>query len=147
MTRRYRTGVLLVALVALLALAPSALARGGGGDAGGGGASCAQILQFSNTPTYTATGDPGITTSYTVQQGCVDEFAASVSLIYHNDSTGFTGTQVNMTPLGTYSYSNTWASGLGTRYTITLNVYAPNGKLVATQKQTVTSFDQPQPAV
>jgi hypothetical protein len=125
----------------VLALSPSAFAKGG--DPG----NCAQILAFSNTPVYLADGGAGITTAYTVQQGCVDERAAAVSLTYHNDSTGFTGTAVTMTPLGTYSYSNTWPSTFSTRYTITLNVYAPNGKLVATQKQTVTAFDAPAAAV
>ena len=115
----------------------------GGGDGGGGGGTCAQILSFSNTPSYTDAGAAAITTAYTVQQGCVDERAAAVSLTFHNDDTGFTGTEVNMTPLGTWSYSRTWTSTFGTRYTITLNVYSPNGKLQATQKQTVTAFDPP----
>ena len=137
MRSKSRIGVLVVALVALLALAPSALAKGGDGG------NCAQILSFSNTPAYAATGEAVITTAYTVAQGCVDERAAAVSLTFHNDSTGFTGTEVNMTPLGTYSYSRTWPSGFDTRYTITLNVYAPSGKLVATQKQTVTALSQP----
>lgn len=136
MTSRIKVGPLLAVLVALLAFAPSALAKGGDGG------NCAQIIDFSNTPSY-VDGGAAITTAYTVFQGCVDERAASVSLVYHNDSTGFTGTSVVMTPLGTWSYSSTWNSGFSTRYTITLNVYAPNGKLVATQKQTVTALSDP----
>ena len=136
MKSKTRLATVLAALVALLAFAPSALAKGGDGG------SCAQILSFSNTPGY-VDGGAAITTAYTVFQGCVDERAASVSLVFHNDDTGFTGTEVNMTPLGTWSYSRTWNSGFGTRYTITLNVYAPNGKLVATQKQTVTALSAP----
>jgi hypothetical protein len=143
MSSRVKIGVLVAALGALLALAPAALAKGGDG----GGGTCAQILSFSNTPVYTDTGDAAITTAYTVKQGCVDERAASVSLIIKNESTGFTGTSVTMTPLGTWSYSSTWPSGFSTRYTITLNVYSPNGKLQDTQKQTVTSLDAPVPAV
>lgn len=140
MSSRIKLGVLVAALGALLALAPAAFAKGGDG---GGGGSCAQILSFSNVPAYDAAGDATITTAYTVKQGCVDERAAAVSLTYKNESTGFTGTSVIMTPLGTWSYSNTWPSGFGTRYTITLNVYSPNGKLQDTQKQTVTALDAP----
>ena len=131
-----RIGAVAVALVAVLALAPSAFAKGGDG-------SCAQILSFSNTPGYNDAGGAVITTAYTVHQGCVDEFAASVSLTFKNDSTGFTGTEVNMTPVGTWSYSRTWSTTFSTRYDITLSVYSPNGKLQATQKQTVTALDPP----
>lgn len=134
MTSMFRMGAVLGAIVALFVAPGSALAQGGGG-----GGTCAQILSFTNTPSLLDDGTPVITTAYTVKQGCVDERAASVSLIFHNDNTGFTGTEVNMTPLGTWSYSRTWNSGFGTRYTITLNVYSPNGKLQATQKQTVTA--------
>ena len=146
MTSRFRISSLVIALVAVLALAPSAFAKGGisgGGGGGGGGGTCAQILSFSNTPGYNADGAGVITTAYSVFQGCVDERAGNITLIYHNDDTGFTGTSVTMTPVGTWNYSSTWPSGFGTRYTITLNVYAPNGSLQATQKQTVTALDAP----
>ena len=143
MGSRVKIGVLVAALGALLALAPAALARGGGGTGGGGGGSCAQILSFSNTPVYTDSGDAAITTAYTVKQGCVDEHSVAVDLTFHNDSTGFTGIQSTMTPLGTYSYSNTWLSGFGTRYTITLELWSPNGKLQDSQKQTVTALTAP----
>lgn len=141
MTSKFRVGALLAALVAVLAIAPAAFAKGGGD--GGGGGSCAQILNFTNTPTYNETGGAAVTTAYTINQGCVDERAASVSLIFHNDDTGFTGTEVTMTPLGTWSVSRTWNATYSTRYTLTLNVYAPNGKLVATQKQTFTTLAAP----
>lgn len=137
MTPRLRTGTLIAALVALLAFAPSAFAKGGDG-----GGSCAQILNFSLTPVLLDAG-AGIDTEYTVQQGCVDERAASVSLVWHNDTTNTTVTSVIMTPLGTWSYSNVFHTTYSTRYTVTLNVYAPNGKLAATQKQTVTAPDAP----
>jgi len=153
MASRFRIGAFVIALVAVLAITPSAFAKGGisggggGGTGGGGGggvtANCAQILSFSNTPSYNADGAAVITTAYSVHQGCLDEFSGNITLIIHNDDTGFTGTSVRMTPVGDWTYSSTWPSGFGTRYTITLNVYAPNGQLAATQKQTVTALDAP----
>jgi len=113
------------------------MAKGGGG----GGDGCAQILSFSNTPGSNADGTPTITTAYTVQQGCIDTFGAPVALDFKNNSTGFTGREVNMTPLGTWSYSRTWNATPGVKFTITLTVYKPGGggKVEATQTQTVTA--------
>src|SRR5690242_10519528 len=123
MTSRFRIGPLVIALVAVLALAPSALAKGGisgggggggGGTGGGGGggvtANCAQINSFSNTPGYNADGGAVVTTAYSVHQGCLDEFSGNITLIMHNDDTGFTGTSVRMTPVGDWTYSSTWPS-------------------------------------
>src|SRR5436305_11998983 len=145
MRSRFRAGVLLAAVVAMLAIAPTAFAKGGtggGGTGGGGGGTCASISNFVNTPTY-VNGGAAVATSYTINQGCFDEFAASVSLVFHNDDTGFTGTEVTMTPLGTWNVSRTWLATFSTRYTLTLSVYSANGKLQDTQKQTLTTLGAP----
>lgn len=140
MRSRFRGGVLLIAVIAMLAFASTALAKGS--DGGGGGATCASITSFSNTPGFLL-DSASVTTSYSVYNGCVDERMSSIALDIHNDDTGFTGRSVTMAKYGTNDYSNTWPSTYGTRYTITLTVYAPNGKVAATQTQRVTAPDAP----
>ena len=134
---RFRIGALVIALIAVLAFASSAMAKGGGG-----GATCAQINSFSNTPGFLADG-ASVTTSYSVFNGCVDERMSAIAIDYHDDNTGFTGRSVTMAKYGANDYSSTWASPFSTRYTITLTVYAPNGKIAATETQRVTTPDAP----
>jgi hypothetical protein len=132
-----RNGFLsLLAVVAMLALAPTALAKGGGGGGGGGDATCATLNSFGNALGSSADG-PTITTSYSVFNGCVDEFMASINVTYKNETTGFVGTSVVMASYGLNTSSRTWLAGYSTRYTITIAVYSPNGKVQATQSQRV----------
>ena len=137
---RSRLGALLVAVTATLAVTPAAHAKGG--DGGGGGATCVQITSFSNTVGLLA-DSASVTTSYSVFNGCVDERMSAIALDTRNDTTGFTGRSVWMARYGANDYANVWSSPFATRYTLTLTVYAPNGKVAATQTQRVTTPDAP----
>jgi hypothetical protein len=88
MNVRFRLGVLLVELVAVLGAASPAMAKGGtgggGGGAGGGGATapgCAVIQSWTNTLTTSATGQPFVTMTFGVDNQCVDEFGASRAMV------------------------------------------------------------------
>jgi hypothetical protein len=86
MNVRFRLGVLLVALVAVLGAASPAMAKGGtgGGGGGGGGATapgCAVIQSWTNTLTTSATGQPFVTMTFGVDNQCVDEFGASRAMV------------------------------------------------------------------
>src|SRR4051812_7352649 len=111
---KFKFGTLALALVAMLAIASTAMAQGGGGTGGGGtgggggGATCAQITNAALTPTY-VDGQPAVSLSYTVYNGCVDhENMSAVAADLSNDVTGFVGRSVNMLPYGTSSYGSTW---------------------------------------
>lgn len=136
MRSRFRGGALLIAVIAMLVFASNALAKGGGGT------TCAQINSFSNTPGFLV-DSASVTTSYSVYNGCVDERMAGIAIDYRNDDTGVTGRSFTAAKYGTNDYSSTWASPYGAHYTITLTVYAPNGKIAATQTQSVTTPDAP----
>ena len=136
---RIKLIALLTALVASLAITSTAAAKGGDGGGGGGGGSCARIDSFTNDHTQTADG-ASVTTSWLVYNGCVDERMSSIALDTRNDLTGFSGRSVWMASygyLGFNTYSNTWTAAFGTRVTLTLTVYSPNGKVQATQTQRV----------
>jgi hypothetical protein len=137
MTSRFRLSVLLMAVVAMFAFASTAGAKGGGG---GGGGTCATLDSFSNALGSSVDG-PTVTTSYSVFNGCVDERMSSIAVDYRNDTTGFVGRQVIMASYGANDFSRTWPAGYSTRYTITVTVYSPNGKVQATASQRVTTPD------
>ena len=131
----FRLGALILAMTALLAFTSSAVAKGGGGGGGGGGATCAQIVDF----TVTTNADNTLTTSYTVNNGCVDERMSAAALDSKNLTTGFTGRAVNMLPYGLSTYTSTSSPATpGTSFTFTLTVYAPNGKIADTRTINVT---------
>lgn len=117
----------------MLILASTAAAKGGGG----GDATCAQIVSFSAVPGVVADRSV-ITTDYSVYNGCVDERMSAVALDVRNDTTGFTPRSVNMLPYGLSSYHLDIGATPDTRYTLTLTVYSPNGKVQATITQRVT---------
>ena len=129
--RTFKLGTFVVALVAALALASTAMAKGG--------ASCAQILDFGVAQGY-VDGQPVVTTSYSVNNGCVDhEKMSALALDVRNNTTGFVGRSVTMLPYGVTSYSSGPSPTTpGLNYTLTLTVYAPNGKVADTRTQTVT---------
>ena len=128
-----RIGTLLVALVASLTLASAGLAKGGG-------ASCAQIIDFAVTQGSSADGQPTLTTSYTVDNECVDHENMSVAALdYSNSVDSFVGRAVTMLPYGSSTYTgNASIAAPGVTYTETLTVYAPNGKVAATRTVSVT---------
>jgi hypothetical protein len=127
----FKLSTLVLALAAMLALASTAMAKGGG--------TCAQILDFSVTP-GSLDGGPVLTTSYSIDNACVDHEKMSVaSLDYSNSTTGFVGRAVTMLSYGLNSYTSVPATvAAGTTYTTTLTVYAPSGKIADTRTQTVT---------
>jgi len=127
----FKLTTLVVALAAALALASTAMGKGG--------ASCAQILDFSLTPSY-VDGQPVLTTSYSINNACVDhENMSAAALDYRNSATGFTGRAVTMLSYGLNTYSSAPANVTpGVSYTTTLTVYAANGKVADTRTQTVT---------
>ena len=136
MRSKFKLGALLVAVVAMLAFASTASAKGGGGG------TCATLNSFSNTVGESLDG-PTITTSYDVVNGCVDERMSSIALDFKNETTGFVARQVTMASYGQNLYSRTSLAGLSAKYTITITVYSPNGKIQATARQTVTTPDAP----
>ena len=138
MTSRFKLGALLVAVVAMLAFASTALAKGGGG----GDKTCATLNSFSNTPAYGVDG-ASVTTRYSVFNGCVDERMSAIAIDYRNDSTGFVGRAVVMASYGLNDSTTVWRAPYSTRYTITITVYAPNGKVQGTQSQRITTPDAP----
>jgi hypothetical protein len=133
-----RFAALLLAAAAMFVFASTAAAKGGG-DGGGGGNPCGQITSFVNT-IGTSINGPTLTTDYSVFNGCVDEFGATVSLSVRNNTTGFVGTTVNMVPLGAWSYTTgPRVDNSAASYTITLTFYAPGGgKVLGTRSETVT---------
>jgi hypothetical protein len=128
-----------LALAASLVVASAASAKGGGGGGGGGGTTtCVQIRDFSVTAGVDASGAPTYTTSYVVDNNCVDERMSSAALGYTNLTTGFVGRAVTMLSYGTNTLSRTAPGVAGQTLAITLTVYAPNGKIGGTSTQTVT---------
>jgi hypothetical protein len=151
MMSRFRLGALVLVVAALLIPASIASAKGGGGGGGtggggggGGGGSCATIDAFDMTAGYTA-DKPTITWSATTTNLCIDELAGSTAFDFSNDVTGFTGREVTM-GRGTMSFGRTFVSTPGTKYTITVTVYAPNGKVQASQTKSVTGLPALAPA-
>jgi hypothetical protein len=128
----FRAGAVMLAMAALLTPAATANAKGGGGGGGGGGA-CATIDSF------TASGGTGsITWSATTTNLCLDERAGSTAVDLKNETTGFVGRSVTF-GRGTQSFGSTFAAAPGTRFTITVTVYAPSGKVQASQSKSVTA--------
>jgi hypothetical protein len=125
-------GVLVLAVAAMTPLASSAMAKGGG-------ASCAQIVDFRLTP-GSVLGQPTITTSYTVDNACVDhETMSAAALDSSSSASSFTGRAVQMLPYGRTSYASAAVNVTpGVTYTTTLTVYAPNGKVAATRTVGIT---------
>ena len=124
-----------LALAATLAVATTASAKGGGG---GGTTTCVQIRDFSVATGVDESGAPTYTTSYVVDNNCVDELMSSAALDYRNLTTGFVGRAVTMLSYGVNTFSRTAPGVAGQTLQITLTVYAPNGKVGGTATQTVS---------
>jgi hypothetical protein len=135
---KLKLATFLLTIAAVLALASTALAKGGGGG-GGGGAACAQIVDFSVTP-GSDLGRPTLTTSYTVDNACVDhENMSAAALDSSNSANSITGRAVQMLPYGLSTYTSAAVNATpGVTYTTTLTVYTPGGKVAATQTVRVT---------
>jgi hypothetical protein len=153
-----RSGALAVAIAALLALAPMALASGGGvnsggagggGGGGGGGAttttpapttppSCAKVTGFSNSTGYYSVW-AAIWTPFSVTTTCADP--VNWAMTYTNGGTGAvdfvrsgsTTSQANGT------IDEDWAA-FSTAYTVTLTVTdSYTGAVLATQSAAITT--------
>jgi hypothetical protein len=133
MTSRLRLGALLVALVAMLALASTAMAKGGGGGGGGGGGTCGTLNNFTVTP-----GPGSLTVSYSIFNGCVDEVMPAIGLNYTKDGV-LLGRAVTMASFGLNQATTTYAASPSSTYTVSIDMYTPNGKLQFQQSRTVTT--------
>jgi hypothetical protein len=136
-----RLGALVLTAVALLAFAAAADAKGGGKGGGGGkdggGAACGTIDSFDVSAGY-VNGQPSITWSAQTTNLCIDERAGSTAIDSTNESTGFVGRSVTF-GRGTQTFGSTLTSAPGVKYTFTVTVYQPNGKIAATQTKSVTA--------
>ena len=130
--KTFKLTTLVVTIATALALASTAMGKGGG-------ASCAQILDFGLTP-GSVNGQPVLTTSYSVNNACVDhENMSAAALDYRNSATSFVGRAVTMLPYGPSTYTSGAANVTpGTTYTTTLTVYTPGGKVADTRTVSVT---------
>ncbi len=126
-----KSAALLLAIVALSAFAPAALASHGGGG-GGGGAACATIDSFD-----VVAGAASITWSAVTTNNCIDEFAGASAFDFSNSATGLTGRSVSV-GRGTLTSGSTFAATPGVKYTITVSLYTPSGKLVTSQTKSAT---------
>jgi hypothetical protein len=142
MTSRLRIGVLLVALVAMFAFASTAMAKGGGGGGagsgggGGGGGTCATLNNFTVTAGSNSAGAT-LTIGYSIFNGCVDEVMPAIGLNYTKDGV-FLGRAVTMASFGLNQSTTTSPASYGSTYTISIDMYTPNGKLQFQQARTVT---------
>jgi hypothetical protein len=133
MRSTFRLTALLAALVAMLALTSTAMAKGGGG--GGGGATCATIDSLTVNPTAT-----GSSLDAVVTMNCFDEHSGAVAFDYINPDTGVKFARaVIMSNYGTRTYSIPLGASTtaGARTLFTVTVYAPNGKVQDTRSITV----------
>ena len=133
----FKPAALVLALVALLAIAPAAMAKGGGGGGGGGGTPCGTIDSFDMSGVY-VDGQPSITWSAQTTNLCIDEHTGSTAIDFSNSENGFTGRAV-YGGRGTMTFGSTSAAKPGVTYTITITVYSPNGKIQATQTKSATA--------
>jgi hypothetical protein len=130
---KLRLATLLLALAAMLAGASTASAKGGGGTT-----TCVQILAFDYA-TSVVDGQLVLTTSYTVDNRCVDETMSVADVTFTNNATGFVGIEARMLSYGVNTLSRSQPVGSGLSLTASLSVYAPNGKLGGTATRTVTT--------
>jgi hypothetical protein len=147
---KFRITTLLIALVAMLAFSSSALAKhggdgggGGGGKGGGGGGgdaeiACARIDSFTLTTGHDESGAPTLTKSYSISTTCFDEGGASAAEDSINNTTGFVGRSLWYLYPGLNTSTTTTKARAGDSITMTLTVYAPNGKIADQRTQTVT---------
>jgi hypothetical protein len=141
MRSRFRLGVLLCALVAMLSLTSTALAKGGGGGGGGGGnAACATFSSYAVTTSAFDATRASLNVDYAVAYSCIDETWPPLSFTIKNESTGFTGTQVYFGPILPGLHTQTFAAAYNTKYTITTKLtQASNGKVYDSRTNTVTT--------
>jgi len=133
MRSSFRLVTLLITLVAMLALASTALAKNG--VSGGGGATCGTIDAFSMTPGYTD-GQPTITWSATTTNNCFDEFTGTTAFNFWNSETNFTFRSV-YGQIGTRTYGGVINSTPGITYTITVQVQSKNKLITSETKSAI----------
>src|SRR3954454_14729540 len=110
MKASFKPAALVLAVVALLALAPAAMAKGGGG--GGGGGSCATIDSFTMSSGYNADSQPSVTWAAQTTNLCIDELAGTTAIDFSNSATGTTGRAV-YAGRGTMSFGSTFTATPG----------------------------------
>ena len=131
----FKPAALVLAIVALLTFAPAALAsHGGDGGGGGGGGACATIDSFN-----VVAGAASITWSAVTTNNCIDEFAGATAFDFSNSATGLTGRSVSV-GRSTLTSGSTFAATPGVKYTITVSLYTPSGKLVTSQTKSATAL-------
>ena len=137
MQSKFKPTAILIALVALLACAPAAVAKGGGGGGGGGETACATIDSFNVASGYTD-GQPSITWNAQTTNLCIDEFGGGTGIDFSNSRDGFVGRSF-YAGRGTMTFGSTFVATPGVKYTFTVSVYTPSGKLVASQTKSATA--------
>ena len=145
MTFRFRMGVLLVALAAVLGVASPAMARGG--DGGGGGTPCATITSW--TPSLQTVDDqPWVVLDVGVYNGCVDagdkpDKMPALGLTTTDTATGaFVSRSVIMASYGerTYRFYIGAPTATPPARTITVTVTKPNGDVQVSRSTTLADL-------
>jgi hypothetical protein len=144
---RFRLGLLLATIVALLGVASPAMAQGGGGGTTTPG--CAYITSWTPGLT-TLNGQSVVVLDVGVFNGCVDEGAGAgkmpaVSLTTTDTATGkWLSASVIMASYGQRTYSFTLGAPTATppARTLTLTVTRPNGKVQDSRSATLAEVMQ-----
>jgi hypothetical protein len=144
MTFRFRMGVLLVALAAVLGVASPAMARGG--DGGGGGTPCATITSW--TPSLQTVDQPWVVLDVGVYNGCVDagdkpDKMPAVGLTTTDTATGaYVSRSVIMASYGerTYRFYIGAPTATPPARTITVTVTKPNGDVQVSRSTTLADL-------
>ena len=141
-------GVALVAtLIAMLAVASPAMAKGGsgggkggGGGGGGGDQACATFSSYALTPGARDATTAQLAIDYAVTYSCLDEIWPPISFTIKNESTGQSGTQVLFGPILPGLHTQVFAASYATKYTVTTTLtQATNGTVYDSRKDTVTT--------
>lgn len=148
MKPKFHMGMLALALVALLAVAPSAFAKGGGGG-GGGAAPCATISDYTVTPgivTFNGVAGGGFTSTYSVIGRCGEDRSLTVDETVQDIDGKLLQQWGRMLPYGIQgSYTGGYWGKFSTTYVETVNVWDGN-KLVTSKSTTLTTPPDPNAA-
>jgi hypothetical protein len=136
MRSNLKPAAIVVAVVALLAFAPAAMAKHGG-DGGGGGDNCATIDSFNMSTGY-IDSQPSLTWNAQTTNNCIDEFGGSTAIDSWNSNSTFKARSVYF-GRGTMTFGGTGVATPGVTYWITVSVYTPSGKLVDSRTKSVTA--------
>lgn len=132
---KFKIGTLVLAIVAMLAFASTATAKNGGG---GDNTPCAKINDFTVTAGYSL-DQPALTTSYSISNACFDERHATAAIDTVNETTGFKTRSFWVLSPGLNTSTSTAIAAPDTTVRYTLTIYAPNGKVLESRQQRVTT--------